>query len=737
VGKRILTYFNIAVAIVLALAFAGLYWYVFRPLPKSSGTLRAPLSFKAAIARDRLGMPHIEAGSIEDALFLQGFVTAQDRLWQMDGLRRAAGGRLAQILGPAFVESDRQARRFRMQRLAEEHTARLSPAERAALAAYARGVNYFIETHRGQYPVEFTLIGYDPEPWRISDSALIGLYMFRDLTTTWEFDVQKQDMMAGGDPAKVNYLFQGHAGGEARPGSNAWVLAGSRTATGKPVLANDMHLEFSMPSIWYMVHLTAPELNVSGVSLPGVPCVMVGHNDRVAWGITNLQADVQDLYIEKFDPRTGRYLYKGQMEQARLEREMIPVRNGTPVEMVQWITRHGPVMIAEGNRFLALRWTAAEPDGFSLPFLQLDRSRNWEEFNAALERITGPGLNFVYADRDGNIGYHVAGKLPVRRNFNGDVPVDGSSGEFEWDGYIPFEQLPKVYNPPSGMIVTANQNPFPPNYQYRINGNFAPRYRSNQIRDLLSVRRGWHAANMLTVQKDVYSPWLHFLGKQLVAAYDRHGSSTPEFASAVSTLRSWNGQMEAHLSAPLIATLHYQHLRTAVAERASPGKGLVYSFTMAPPRLEQLLRDRPKDWFGDYDQLLLRTFVDAVEEGRRIQGRKIEAWDYGRYIELTLAHPIGSRLPWVSKYFNIGPVEQSGSPSSVKQTTPKLGPSMRMGVDLADFDNSYLNIATGESGQVLSSHYKDQWDAYYYGKSFPMQFGKVEAKSTLLFEPGE
>jgi penicillin amidase len=739
--KRLLQYFNIAALLALILALCAVYWYGWRPLPEISGAIEAPVSGRVTVARDALGVPHITAAAIEDALFAQGFVTAQDRLWQMDALRRLAAGRLAEVLGPEFLDADRESRRFRMDRIAERHAAALQPGERAVLAAYARGVNRFIETHRGRLPLEFTLLGYDPRPWTVRDSVLIALHMYRELTATWRDKLSKSALLAGGDAAKVAALFPSLAGAEIQPGSNAWVLAGSRTVTGKPVLANDPHLEYSMPGVWHMLHLKAPGLDVSGVTLPGLPCVILGHNARIAWGATNLGFDVQDLYLEKIDLRTGRYQFRGQTEQAQLEHEAIPVKGGRPVEFAQWVTRHGPVFVDQG-RAVALRWAAADPAGFSYPLLDLDRAQNWQEFSAVLARYPGPGQNFVYADTGGNIGYHAAGRLPVRR-YDGGVPVDGSSGDFEWEGYIPFEQLPQSYNPGSGLIATANNDPFPADYAYRVRGNFAASYRVDRIRELLKGRSKWRADEMIGVQCDVYSAFGRNLAGQIVSAYERRGASDSRIGEAVQALRSWNGKMEKGSAAPLIATLAYQHLRRAVVERASPGNAIFYqdtgtpsaAYQMGPVVLEDLLKSRPKDWFGDWDEVLLRALADGLEEGRRMQGRNLSKWDYGRYNELFLPSPVVGHVPVVGSYFNIGPLPQSGSPVTVKQTTRHIGPSMRTAVDLSDLDKSYMNIVTGESGQVLSSHYKDQWDAYYDARSFPMQFRRVEAKHTLTLEP--
>src|SRR5579863_926156 len=620
----LLKYINIAIAVLFVGAAAAVYWIAWRPLPQTSGIIMAPVSAKVTVSFDGLGEPHIAAGNDDDLFFAQGYLTAQERLWQMDALRRLAGGDLSEIVGAAALESDREVRRLRMRRIAEEAYTTLPANDRAALAAYARGVNACIDSRRNRLPLEFTLLGYDPRPWSVVDSILIGLHMFRNLTTTYPDEILKQNMLAGGNVAKVNFLFPVRTGheippgalqplsAETHPGSNAWAIAGSHTASGKPLLSNDMHLEFSIPGIWYLAHLQSPRLNAAGVSLPGVPGVIVGHNERIAWGVTNLHYDVQDLYIEKFDDRTGRYEFRGQTLQARAEREVIPVRNARPVEMLNWVTGHGPVR-AEGNQRLALRWTAAEPASFQFPFVEINHARNWQEFTKAISRFPGPAQNFVYADVDGNIGYHAAGKLPLRKNYAGDVPVDGASGNFEWQGFIPFDQLPASFDPPDGLIVTANQNPFPADYPYPVNGNFASHYRSRQIRDMLSGRSGLRPADTLAVQKDVYSGFSRYLAQAVVAAYERRHSGRTDVAEAVALLRGWNGQMDKSRPEPVLAALMFQHFRRAVAEIAAPGKGSLYELQMAPAVIENLLRARPDGWFNNYDDALLESFTDALD----------------------------------------------------------------------------------------------------------------------------
>ncbi len=609
---RPLRVINLSIAVLLGLLLAVVYWFAWRPLPETSGSLVAPIGGMANLARDARGVPHINASSWQDALFLQGYVTAQDRMWQMDALRRVAAGELAEVVGKQALESDRESRRWRMSRIAEAEERNLTPESRAVLAAYARGVNFYLETHRGRLAPEFTLLDYQPRPWRVRDSLLAFLEMYRRLTTTWREEVNKFQMLQGGDAAKVNFLYPRGSGSEVQPGSNAWAISGAHSASGKPILANDPHLDWNVPSPWYLIHLRAPDLDVTGASLPGVPTVIVGHNRHIAWGVTNLGFDVQDLYREQIDLQSGRYVFQGRLEQARLDRETIAIKGAAPEESSIWVTRHGPVFFADGPQSYSMRWAPAEESAFDFSLLDINRARNWGEFNAALARVSGPAQNVVYADDAGNIGYHVSGRLPVRGTAcDPDVPMDGASGQCEWQGFLPYDQLPQAFNPASGIIATANQNPFPKDYPTPVDGRFGSYYRSRQIRAALESRAQWTPEAMLTIQKDVYSPFSLFVAQQVVAAWDQHPAASPQLHDAVEVLRHWNGQMEKGTAAPMLAQLIYDELRDAAAERASPGHARNYeSSFQAPEIVERLLRERPADWFADYGAL-----VDEIADG--------------------------------------------------------------------------------------------------------------------------
>ena len=420
-----------------------------------------------------------------------------------------------------------------------------------------------------------------------------------------------------------------------------------------------------------------------------------------------------------------------------------------PVALNTWVTRHGPVLAETGGKVYSMRWTAAE--GFALPFFDVDRATNWNDFRAAVHDFWGPAQNFVYADRAGNIGYQATGKIPIRRNFDGDVPLDGTSGDFEWDGFIPFEQLPSVYNPASGIVATANQNPFPPGYPYRVDGNFHDRYRIDQIRARLRAKPKLSVDDMLAIQKDVYSAYDSFLAQEVIAAFKKDGSQDALVRESVEVLRRWNGQMDKDLAAPMITELLSTRLAKSlvmtllrpvtlqsVANKPIPvQEPRVPAILPRPEIIQDLLETQPARWVAgnDWDRWLLENLAAALAEGRQRQGTPVSKWKWGRLLEWKFEHPVGKELPLVDVYFDIGPVEMSGSGTTVKQTTATLGPSERMVANLAGWDKSVQNLTTGESGNVASKHYKDQWPAYYAGKSFPMEFDHIDAKEVLRIRP--
>lgn len=732
-------YINVSIAVLALLAVGLAYWFVIRPLPRMSGDIVAPIREEGLIKRDARGVPHIEAQSLEDAFFLQGYATAQDRLWQIDSLRRFARGQLSEVFGSGTLHTDELSRRMRIGALADIDASQLRGDNRRIFAAYARGINAVIDGQRGRYQVEFNLPGhaYSPRPWSIADSIAVGLVMFRNMTDEISTVVDRAALQSVAKGAsKLNLLIPPALGGALPAGSNNWAVSGAHTVDGKPILENDTHLDYSIPSPWHMVHLKAPGLNVTGCTLPGVPGVIIGHNEQIAWGVTNFGADVMDLYSEDLNGRTGQYAFEGHVQQAQLDTEFIGVRDGKPQMLKVWVTRHGPVVFSDASHNLAMRWSASE--GFGYPFLAIAKASNWQEFRAALSDFWGPAQNFAYADKAGNIGYQGAGRIPVRHGFHGNLPLNGASGQFEWDGYIPFEQMPTSYNPPSGIIATANQNPFAPDQP--VDGGFADPDRVRQIRARLTAKSKLDADDMLAIAKDVYSSYDGFLARRIVAAVNKGHGTSDSILEAVEVLKKWNGQMDRDGAAPLITQMVSNQMRRWMILSVlsnSVGPKFVPPLLPRPSVIRRMLREQPSGWVpnDDWDAWVLARLTDGLAEGRKLQGSPISKWRWGKTLVWNLEHPVGKQLPFVSGFFDIGPIGMSGSETTVKQTTLTKGPSERIVVEFGSLDKSDANLTTGESGHVASPNYKDEWPSYYVGNSFPMQFQYVDAKETLRIKP--
>lgn len=794
--RRALNFFAALCLLLLSGAAMWLYWRSHVCLPELDGTVRVGgLRSRVEVWRDARGVPHVRAASLDDLMFAQGYVTAQDRLWQMDLSRRLARGELSEIFGRRALSLDIENRTLGFREIVERAGQDFDPASRKLLAAYSRGVNEFIRTHQNRLPIEFLLLRYQPGPWRDSDSSTIHLNMAKALNYTWRDKLMRERVRAKVGPELEADLFPDRSpldhpvaepvAASAAPdrhaqafpasedeaaeaafgpigsrraallpsedtlppdlGSNNWVLSGAHTQSGKPLLANDPHLAHSIPSVWYMIHLEAPRLDVSGVSLPGAPLVIIGHNQRIAWGMTNTGPDVQDLYAEQFDPRNpAQYLHGDKWVEAEIRDETIRVRGAPDYHFRVRITRHGPVILEDDARALALRWTALEPRALRFPFLKIDQAQNWREFTGALRDYAGPTQNFVYADADGNIGFYAAGWIPIRKRGDGAVPFRGSTDDSEWTGYVPFEGLPHAYNPRSGMIATANGRVVPDDYPYFITHRWAEPFRTARIFQRLEAGNRFTVSDMLRLQTDIYTMEDVWLAKQLLAAGRAQTPATPDAQYALTLLAGWDGEARADSAATPVCEVTRQALLARIL-RPRLGNDLSgYNWPMSTLFLQNVLANHWARWLPPEDASFDATLIKSLEEGVRQIPRLVgsderSAWQWGKTIPLVFHHRLAGSFPFLDRWLNVGPVPQAGTKTTVKQTTPALGPSMRMVVDFANLDDSVNNITLGESGQVSSPYYRDQFDAWYGGRSFPMLFSeKAVERGTahrLVLEP--
>jgi penicillin amidase len=818
--RAILRIFYWMFAIVVIAIGAVAWWFVYRPLPQIDGSASLPgLHQEVTVERDEWGVPHIRAASLEDLVEAQGYVMAQDRLWQMDLLRRVARGQLSEILGPSTVSIDKDFRTLGFGRAAERDVTLMDAEARKLMEAYARGVNKFIEQHQKSLPLEFSLLRYKPQPWQPSDTLAISGYMYRTLTDTRERELSRAkvteragadrskdlfseyaalDHFVIGDPNAPNDGSQRSAADaddeddeddmqpdtvlkasrsgassvstpESAPdlttallpsirgfldesrneirqglGSNNWVVSGAHTATGKPLLANDTHLELTIPSIWYEIHLTAPGWNVKGFALPGGPMVIIGHNDRIAWGFTNNGADVQDLYIETFNPASAdEYRAKGAWLKAQIIDETIRVKGQADEHLKVVVTRHGPVVRREGDKAYALRWTATEPGGLANSYNWLGKAQNWNEFRNVMKHVWGPGQNAVYADVEGNIGYIMAARVPIRKKGHGEVPVPGETDDYEWTGYIPFEQLPQALNPESGLIVTANARVVGPKYKLYLTDRWEEPYRTARIYDLLHDRHDLRPEDMLKVQTDTYSYPHVFVADQLAAAAKTVKPKDARAQKLIEGLKDWNGIADAN--SPEVSFLHATR-RAAIELLVEPflGKETAIYQWRSTTFLQKILTDRPAKWlpsaYKSYDELLAAAADRAVEQLAKQSGsEKTEDWAWKRFNSLNMLHPVGraGALKW---FLSITDKPQSGTVYSVHAATKTHGPAMRFVANPGNWDNSILLIPAGQSGQPGSSHYSDQFSYWYEGKPIFAPFSDAaEAsarKHTLTLKPG-
>lgn len=735
--------------------------------------LRGPVS----VGRDARGIPYIEAKNDNDLYFIQGYETARDRLWQLDLMRRLARGETAEIFGNAGLEQDKRWRRFGFANIASESLGGLSPELRTALTDYAAGVNAYIASLSDkQLPVEFQILQYKPRPWEPTDTLVIGKILADALSTTWGNDLLRASLMQslskekfadatneitpydvvlyGKDTGKVRssvLLPRPMSGGvlsvaqreaeirerglsmvglyaEDLAASNNFVVAGKRTVDGHPILENDPHLQAAAPGIWYMVHLSTPTMRVAGVTFPGVPGIVLGHNADIAWGATNVGPDVQDLYVETFNDE-GEVKTPVGWVPSRVRHEIIKVRanplqpatKDTVVDYTE--TSHGPVVTEEDGKKYALRWTALDPKNQEFEaFFQLNRAKNWDEFQKALRTYGGATQNFIYADQKGNIGWYAAGRIPIRRVGDGRVPYDGSTTDGDWVGYIPFAELPHLYNPPGGVIVTANQRIVGSDYKYTSVGrDVAPAFRARMIYDDLTKKPKITMDDARNAEYENYNIPLANLAKAIVAA--NAGS-----AETIPLLKNWDGRMTAESRAAVIVS----EIRSCMQERISNDNKPLPQFIVRDRILDPAIQANDKKWlpagvlsWGD----LMRSCDEASYRSLAKRfGADPNAWTWGKNFQSRFPHPLAA-APLIGLQFATPTVPLDGSGQ-----TPNVGSSvsMRFITSPGNWDATRHVIPLGESGDPKSPHFNDQFEAWRTGNLtiFPFSKDAVE-KATI------
>lgn len=768
----------IAIFVLIGGILGGGYLYLRRSLPPLSGTLKiAGLLAPVTVYRDKSATPHIVAQNRHDLYFAQGYITATDRLFQIDATRRIASGKLSEVLGERFVETDKFYRNLTLRRAAEASVAAYPKDILEIMQAYADGVNAWINQAKKEkrLPPEFLLLRYEPEPWSLADSIIIVKFLAYNLSGNWFDEIWRYQLIerVGLDKAAelfpeypadatttMAYISQNHLPLEkllatAQPpdpelGSNNWVLAGKKTATGLPLLANDPHLFTSAPAAWYQTHLVLKSkegegLNVLGVAFAGMPGIVVGRNQHIAWGLTNLRADVQDLYIEKPNPENPyEFLYDERYEPAQVLVETIKVKGREkPIFHEVLVTRHGPIITPMSQDVekpldvkLALKWVSLEPTTEIAAIVNWNYARNWEEFREALRSFQGPGQNFVFASVDGTIAYRANAKIPIRRQGNGTIPVPGWTQEYEWQGFIPFEELPEVVNPVSGFIATANNKVIDDAYPYLIASSWAPPYREQCIVSQLQSAQNWRVKDMQALQNDFTDLQAAKLLPILLPAlkstsFGKAAASKNSLEQqAIKILSDWDFVNRADSNASAIWHGWYQELQKELLIPTAGMKLLpkmVLTFDIITDHLivnasqGQVASILPEDGLAG---LAKRSFHKALKNLKKRLGLNIADWQWGKLHTVTFNHPLGI-VPLLDRLLNVGPIPIGGGFATVnnqsfERNKPNfpviLAGSWRFVTDLSTKEKSWTVLSPGQSGHPFSPHYRDWAKAWVKGE---------------------
>jgi penicillin G amidase len=750
-GYRFILYSFIALLLLLVLLIGFANGYLNKAVPPLSGEVMIDgLQEGVSVVRDKDGVPHISAKNERDLYMAQGYVTAQERLFQMDMSRRQASGELSEVVGEATIERDKFFRTFGLKRAAIASYDMYSQEGKNVLQWYADGVNAFIQEAKKEkkFPVEFSLLGYEPKEWTPFDSLTIGKYMAYDLGGHWKGQAFRYYAMQKFPKEKAYELFPSYP--KDAPtivdatnidveksfasvvfpnefnGSNNWVISGEKSVSGKPLLADDPHLSLATPAIWYQTTLQSPTVNVSGVIFAGVPGIILGHNEHVAWGVTNVGPDVQDLYIEKRNPdNLMQFMYNDKWEDATVHEEKIKVKGKALIPYQVVVTRNGPVISefahdSGKDNVLSMRWTAHEPSAELEAILKLNKAKNWSEFEQGLELFHTPAQNFVFAATDGTIAYKANGKIPIRKKGDGMLPVPGWTDEYAWNGYIPFNELPTIKNPPEGFIATANNKVVDSTYTYHVSNTWAQPYRQERILEVLQSKEKFTVEDMKKLQMDQVNLQAKEFVPIFLEALEKE-SLTKEEKKVVALLEDWSYVDDKELAAPLVFHTMFEKIESVLFKEDISEK-MLELFSGKGNILDELLRKAASGnegvWIqekGGVSSVLHQALKETINEISESQGENSEKWQWGKKHQLAFLHPLSnvSVLEWLFNSSN--PVPVGGSHVTVqaagwnKETgLVNHGASWRFVADTANLTKAYHIVGPGQSGHVKSKWYDDQ-----------------------------
>jgi len=784
---------GIVTSLIILFIIGGYIFYnsLTESLPVYEGELHASsLKSEVKIYFDSLAVPYIFAEDDEEVAFTLGYLHARERIFSMDMIRRAGEGRLSEIFGAETVPFDRMFRTVGLSRTAEMIKEKMNSEGLKLLEAYSRGVNFYLEEKKNKYPVEFDVLGYQPEKWKPEHSIIVIRMMAWELNLGWWTDLAFTELAQKLGEEKVkeilpdypenaptiippeikkfsminnNFIetdksfrkFVGMTG--THLGSNNWVVNSQMSASGEPIIANDPHLAYRAPGIWYAVVIKSPSWNAAGVTLPGVPGIVIGKNDNISWTLTSIMTDETDFYFETLDSSKTKYLLDGSWNELEIIEDTIKVRDVGGISIKIKSTHRGPIIsgihpynfVFNNDEAtyppISMRWLGNEFSDEMDAFLQINKANNWNEFKAALEKFNIPGQNFVYADSEGNIGYVFSGALPIRSTNTTTFLFDGSDSKNDWKGFVPRSELPYLFNPTANYIATAN-NKVVKDFKYHITNLWEPSSRIEKITELLQTKSKHSVEDYMNYQSDIYSPYAKTIVPYILDAFKDAEVKDKNLAQSLQLLREWNYEMDKYQQAPAIFLTFFDKLmKNIYLDEMGEDLFNQYVFLANVPyrNILELLQKPFSPWYNDIkknerknrDDVIRQSFSETLDELEKTISKDVKDWQWGRLHTVTFKHPFSGVSGLLDNVINIGPYEISGDGTTIFNTEYafsesieeyplfrhdqfdcELGPSMRFVYDFAEPNMFYLILTTGQSGNIFSDYYNDQTELFLSGK---------------------
>ena len=808
---------GVIISLVLIVVIGGVIFYhmLKTSLPVYNGEIDSnPLSANVVVYRDSMAIPYIVAKNEDDAAFALGYIHAQERLFTMDLIRRAGEGRLSEIFGSSTLPFDEMFRTIGVKKTVDNILKKTDSKVIKLLQSYSGGVNKYIKDAKGKYPVEFDVLGYDPYKWTPEDCLITGRMMAWELNISWWSDITFTHLIQKFGEEKVKEIFPNYPGNapvivpsdikkytmidnsfiktdqEFREfmgmsgthiGSNNWVVDGKMSVSGKPLIANDTHLHFSAPDKWFAVVIRSNNWNAEGFTLPGIPAIVIGKNENISWTVTNIMLDDADFYIEKLDSTRKNYLYNGHWNKLKIYPDTIKVKDSSDVVIKIASTDHGPIIssihpyniLYPGNKFkqttISMNWLGNYYSDEMYSFYLINRAKNWNEFKSALSTYSVPGQNFVYADKEGNIGYAFGGRIPLRENNGMSFIYDGTTDKYNWKGFVPQKDLPTFLNPKQDFIATAN-NKTEKNFKYHISNVWEPSSRIERIEQLLTGKKKHSVDDYEKYQIDFVSPYAEKITKYILNAFKGIEVTDKNLQLALELFQKWNYKFNEYSQVPAIYAVFFNYLLKNIYYDEM-GHDLYNEFVFVANvpynSVLKVLSDSTNSWIDDINtpqietknDIIRKSLSDALTELESNYGRDLKMWQWGKMHQVVFKHPFSGVSSLIDKFVDIGPFEIGGDGTTIfnteypfyesikrfpqfkhKEFENILGPSMRYIFDFAKPDQFYMILTTGESGNVLSDHYRDMTKMWLTGKYILVKTDSASIKNSkykLILKQGK